>query len=306
MLYDILIIDDDFSLDLSKIEREEWGKEHQDKEYPDAVKILYKLIKKRLRVTCTTGYPDLEKFTRADLSRIRFIFLDLQLNIEAEVASVSYQNKGILSNLMGIIDKLNQNITEKEVLIFSNSKFLVKNEGLVNNLEKALQKKYNGKYKVEEIKQKNNISNKQINLLLERNLHIYCKSLIINQAIEVEKNFDKRLSTQDCFKDKISFESKYKVFKNAFSTSPDDKKEILLLKEIRNKLAHTEANLREIKDDGLKKTFWKIIENQTHEGGNSSSIKFKNFDALIKYVESIDELIVRLNKMKTSNKTKSK
>lgn len=280
MLYDILIIDDDFSGDSDS---REWS--------DNANKLLCDLLRDNLRVTWTTGeVDDLKKLEAKDLSSIKNIFLDLHLqgiNNNSEV-------KDINGKIMGILQKINPHIESEQVTCYINSKYTEENYGDqgTHDLESKLATDFSKKYSLSKIEsRKNALNDEQKDCLLENNLDIYRKTLVINKAIEVEKVFDEVLSLSDNAKEKIDFSSKWLVFQSQFLTEKNDdnkklKKQVQLLQQIRNILAHNEGNLDGKGDDEMRRTFWSIVCGKE----KIDEITIENFGALVKYVQSINGL----------------
>lgn len=276
MLYDILFIDDDFDADAGT---KDWKK--------NAQKLFLELVRDNLRVTYTTGeLGDLNHLGSKDLSCIKYIFCDLHLTGIYE--DNPDKLKKIKSKLIGIFNKLDKHIQSKKITVFINSNFQKEDW---KDLEDSLTAETNKHYTFTPLNKKNILSDRYRTELLEENLNLHVKSLIINAAIEVEKIFNHRLETGD-FSDVISFEDKLKKLKPTITGSNGITKtqllqQIKLLQQIRNKLAHTENDLKSIKDEGVRKIFWKIISKNQ---GNQDPIEFKSFANLTKYLEHIEEL----------------
>ncbi len=279
MLYDILIIDDDFC-----------GEESDSEGWSDnACKLLFDLTRDNLRATGTSGEnDDLGKFTLSELSSIRYIFLDLHLQGITEIS----QPKQINSKLIGILEKINPSITTDQVTCFINSKYVDQNYGYEGqqDLENKLQSEFTGKYCLEVLKNKNELPEEQKEEIKKNQLEIYAKTLIINKALDVENIFDEKLKLSTSAKEKIDFQSKYLVFQSQCMNGLEEhkhlKKKIQLLQQIRNKLAHSAMDeLSKIPGDAMKKLFWEI-QNGTGNT-NPQPIKFENFESLKKYLDSL-------------------
>ena len=269
MLYDILIIDDDFKLEkasqYNNLKSEEISQ-------TNAIELFNNLIRENLRVTWTTGeLEDLKKLRSKDLSAIRYIFLDLHLNL-----GFSQKSKSVTSDIIGILAELDKRFKKDKISILINSNFLKeeKEKKTINELKTAILKEYNGKYNIEEIETKNNLSDEQKIELRKNNTEALSKSLIIGKAIELEKVFNEALKLSSKAQERVNFGSKFYVFQSQFLKEDDEAtkqkiKEIQLLQQIRNKLAHTDGELN----------------------------KFEDFSQLIKYAQSIDKLIEKIKEM---------
>ncbi|SMN11033.1 hypothetical protein SPBRAN_1248 [uncultured Candidatus Thioglobus sp.] len=267
MLYDILFIDDDFSED--KITKADML---------DVRTLFFELVRSNLRVTYTTGeLDDLKKLCNKDLSCIKYIFCDLHLT---GIQAGENKFKDIGSKLAGIFDTLNKYIQSDLVTVFINSNYIQdwKEVKKILKIDKRYQFKINTK--------KNKLSEKNKKQLLQDNLELHSKSLIINKAVEVERIFDKKLSLSSSTCQKLDFSHKYLVFQSQHDVENGVKKQIQLLQQIRNKLAHADNDLQGIQDDNLKETFWGIISNVRKK----DKIEFKEFGFLAEYLTHIEEL----------------
>ncbi|MGI9392268.1 MAG: hypothetical protein ACR2N8_01855 [Parvibaculales bacterium] len=288
MLYDILIIDDDFG-------------DNSDSKVPsdNANTLLTQLIRENLRVTWTTGeLEDLGKLTKKDLSTIRYIFLDLQLfGFHPEKG---YKN--VNSKLIGIFSEIDSLIKcEDQVTCFINSKISQESyydEAGKQDLEEGLRKNLYNRYTVESINTKNKLSDEQQDKLRKNNLQIYLKSVVINKSIKLEKIFEKMLHMNRELADSTPFERKFTDFKKKFILSTKEKMRIKLLQKIRNSVAHTDCDLSGITDSGMQEEFWEIVINIKKM---SKPIQFENFDKLITYISSIDQLCETLLSVKKKN-----
>ena len=279
MLYDILFIDDDFD---KQADSETWNS--------NAQKLFLEFVRDNLKVTYTTGeLDDLKKLGDKDLSCIKYIFCDLHLMGISDESTVA-NRKEIISKLIGIFKNLAENIKSPKITVFINSKFSKEWPDTKKDLEGALREKDLARYSVVLIKEKNKLSDPNKQQLLKENLDFYLKSLIINKAIEVERVFDKKLKLSPTSKEKITFESKFYVLQSQFKLEATIKSQLQLLQQIRNKLAHTDNDFSTIKDESMKKKFWKICSEQE----STDNIEFKDFNQLMKYIESIDELIEKM------------
>lgn len=297
MLYDILIVDNDFS---GESESKEWN--------DNAKKLLCDLIADNLRVIWTTGESeDLRRLKEKDLSTIKYIFLDLHL--VGITNSSSY--KQINSTLLGVIQAINGFVRVENVTCFINSKYFSNDYGSkgATDLEEQLSKKFQKKYKLAIVEKKNSLSDEQKDELKNYLLVVYAKTLVINKALDVEAIFDTKLEIDDKLKDVITFDNKYKKFKEAIKTNKGttksltsyQTKQIKLLQKIRNTLAHSSIdNLQKITDKDSIKKFWKL-QNQQQQG----AIQFNNFTSLIQYLQSVDTLCEELKELKVTNENKA-
>ena len=121
MLYDILIIDDDFSENFKSQELALWD---EKKPYPDAYELLLDFIKNNLRVTYTTGeIDDLNRLLAKDLSAIQYIFCDLYLEAQDPFGT---DYKTINSKIVGILEKVNSLLKQEKIILYINSKNIEK------------------------------------------------------------------------------------------------------------------------------------------------------------------------------------
>lgn len=288
MLYDILFIDDDFD-----------KQEDVVTSGVDARTLFFELIRDNLRVTCATGeFDDLERLSKKDLSCIQYIFCDLHL---LGISGNSTRHRDIISKLVGIFKHLAQKINSEQITVFINSQFSPDWKKVKNRIESEFTKGDQKRYSFQLIGKKNKISNKVRKDLLKQNLDIHIKSLIINKAIEIEEILDEKLRLSDSARERLNFESKYLVFQSQFlNKSKIDitiKKQLTLLQQIRNKVAHTNNDLKKIKDGSLRKEFWRIL-------GKNTPAKYINFDTsddLLKYIDSIGKLGEKIGNAQEKN-----
>ena len=293
MLYDILIIDDDFIDDGG-------SNKGSESENPNAKQLLLDLIKQNLRVTFTTGEKeDLDKLKYKDLSAIRYIFCDLHL------AGWQYGHsyKNINSKLLGILGEIGTEIVSREVTLFINSKFAEnKDYGdagkkyLEDGLKKTIPAK---KYTTEVIEGKNQLTELQKKELQEAMLPFYAKALIITKATEVENLMAKAVGPEGLCGEKISFDGKFWCYEHKILKKEGEfigegeavRKKIELLQRIRNQLAHSDK----LEKIGRKpqKTFWKIVSGKEE----ARAIEFEDLNALGKYRCSLDDLNALMSKM---------
>ena len=280
MLYDILIVDDDFSSNSPL------------KVGDNAYELLRDFKRDNFRATWTTGeQDDLKKLGHVELSTIKYIFCDLHLKGISQRSSY----KEINSKIMGILDKIKDNIKSKNITIFINSKFINYknyNKNGFNDLKLKLKKDIYCKYKLKKINKKNILSDYKKKVLEKTVIEIHAKILIINKAIEIESIFDKKLKIQNFFRNKINFNMKFKVFTDKFLSSSSDKNirlEIELLQQIRNKIAHSPMGDLEKINKKMSSIFWKIVSSKKND-----PIKFEDLKSLSKYIKSVDDLCDRL------------
>jgi len=267
MLYDILFIDDDFE---NQSNSQEWEK--------NAQKLFLDFVRQNLRVTYTTGeLEDLKKLKSKDLSCIQYIFCDLHL---IGISGNRSTNKDIASKLLGIFKELAPQIKSEKITVLINSQFR-------KDWDPRFTENIDDRYKFELIENKNVIPDKNIQELLRQNLETHLKSIIINKAIEVERIFDKKLSIDKKFVDVITFENKNKKFLKKFTFDRKIKRQISLLQQIRNKVAHTDNKFVDITDNGVRKEFWHICLGEE----KTDDIEFEDFEQLMKYIESIVKLM---------------
>lgn len=274
MLYDILIIDDDFSIEDDPLS---WNQ--------SANKLLLDLIRDNLRVTGTSGEDaDIEKLGTKDLSSIRYIFCDLHLKGIGEFDDF----RTINSKLTGIITKLFPKFSGAHfpITIYINSNFYTEGHGYgpagMTHFKHALEREFGEKIFIENTptkdSQKNVLTEGQKEQLIQYTLQIYLRDIIIKKAIEVEGVLDCKLrltADKDAMR-YVKFNSKRLVFEAQFlgdGSYEGLKSELHTLQAIRNKLAH--GNINNDKP--------KIIND-----------KFKTIEDLGKYITSIDTLIENL------------
>ena len=253
MLYDILIIDNDFDPD----EGTETG------EGNNANELLRDLVRDNLRVTWTTGEKaDLERLGEKDLSRIKYIFLDLHL--QGTEGNASY--KTINSKIIGIVNKIDNRIDTESVTIFVNSKYIDDNYGEdgIDNLKSTLASE-SDKFTVDTIQpEKNKLTEEQRSVLHRTSIHSNARNYIIASAIKVEEALVKRLDIPEYIAEELTLNLKYRIFKNRFECGGKLGEHFTRLQKMRNVLAHRAKN---------------------------KDIAFDSFDDLYKYLRSIDELI---------------
>lgn len=285
MLYDILIVDNDFL--------PETNSTITDK---SAFALLLDLIGRNLRVTCTSGEgPDAENLKLKDLSAIKYIFCDLYLN--GITGNSNYQS--INSKIMGIIKTWEPYFCESRITIYINSDFIYKENGQygdegVQNLRDSLEKKFEGKFSVD-INEEKNALREHEERLRKLNLQVYLKSMIINKAVEVEKVFSDKLCLSSDARRNIGFQEKLLTFESQFLISKDLKKQVSLLQKIRNGLAHMDADNDQFNEVGSKyySLFWGKILGTSQE----DKVRFNNVDDVAKYIKSIDELVENLREV---------
>ncbi len=284
MLYDILIIDDDFSgetvldeLTLSSAAQgnsASWGN--------TIMPLYFDLTRDNLRVIWSTGeMADLKKFDKYQLSTVKHIICDLHL---AGMEGTT-NNKTIISKIAGIISKLDGNFGEKNISFLINSKY--EHPGIENELRAELNREYQNKYTVGAFSEKNAITDKQKQELLGTSLLSHIKEQVIKKHLEVERCLNERIKIEDTVIEndvlrELSFYSKHKIVKQNFNLNGHNEK-IKRLNESRNYIAHTEINLLgEL--TGIKNL------------ANKNNKIFKNFSDLTGYLDEIDDLTTIVRK----------
>lgn len=301
MLYDILIIDDDFDNSSTKgsLAEESWK--------TNANFLLRKLIKDNLRVTWTSGEDHAQKMGRKDLSIIKYIFCDL----EFDSSGMPFNYKAANSNLVAIFEKLLPKISADSVTIYINSLHSenYQERGKLH-FESALKKEFEEEFEKEfrvilGSGVKNNLNKEQIKELTEHAIQIQLRFVVISKAIEVEEVMNKKLKLNSRDKRYKTFDTKKIQFKENFCLSKINTQKIDLLQGIRNNVAHKETANLEIKlgDKSLHKVFWKILDNGS---GIDQPIRFEKFEDIVKYIESIDPLIEIMDNTKKKKSTKNK
>ena len=282
MLYDILIIDDDFSgetvfddMRLSQSNSQNSGSAPWD----DTIMPLYfHLTRENLKIIWSTGErDDLETLTKYQLSKVKHIICDLHL---AGIIESTTDHKTIISKIAGIISKLNGNFGEKNISFLINSKY--KHPGIEDELRTELNGKYQNKYTVRVFSEKNAITDEQKQELLDTSLLSHIKEQVIKKHLEVERCLNEKIEIKDAaIKDKVlrelSFSSKHKIVKKIFVLGKHNKK-IERLNESRNYIAHTKINL--LSDLTSIKNL-----------ANNNNRIFKDFSCLADYLCQIDQLI---------------
>ena len=302
MLYDILIIDDVLGENFVGQELEATS-DFNDK-YLDFVRcqrLINEFIRERLRVTWTTGeLDDIRNLKVQDLSTIQHIFLDLHL--AGINANDSY--KSINSKILGIFAEINELLKSSMIICHLNSKYRSgKNyaeEGR-KDLENKFHEKFGYKYSIQVVEEKNSLSDTQKNNLVDYSLKLYVRNLIINKAAHVESIFDEKLKLTPSAIARLAFHDKFLVFQSQFLTKNKKdrflKKQIQLLQQIRNVLAHTDNAIGNIciRDDEcstLRNTFWQVSTDKNIQSVDNEvdEVKFTNFNHLADYISSIDNL----------------
>ncbi len=279
MLYDILIIDNDFANDPLSFEPKKNTKDDKDDKDVNAKNLLLALVQKNLRVTFTTGEKEeLEKFDKKDLSEIKFIISDLHLQ------DMTGNFKSINSKIFSIINYLNNYFSEEQITIYINSKYInldYGKEGL-NDLKNIIRDTYKDKFIVDKYESKNNISEDSDAKLLKRNILHYQRSLIINKAVEVVELIESKLEMCKYCKENKVFDKKISLLATEFSLESGNKvvKELNALKGIRNALAHK----RDLKES-LNSQWMDILKDKIDETGS-----FKTLNDLAQYIKELDQL----------------
>lgn len=279
MLYDILIIDDDFSGEtvLGEIELNSKTSSNNSTWEQTIMPFYFELIRDNLKVIWSTGeLDDLEKLNESHLSKVQYIICDLHLLGIKETD----ENKNITSKIMGILEKLNDKLNGK-ISFLLNSKYIDKHKNIEQELEEGLSKKYPEKYSVTKFSEKNAITEEQKQALLDVSLLSHIKEQIITKHLEVERCLNEKITKNDRVLNELSFFSKKKIVCQTHSLN-GCKNKITKLNESRNAIAHTQINsLDELKN----------IKNI-----DSDIKKIKCFKGLFKYLKKIDDLIADITK----------
>ena len=294
MLYDILIIDDDFNLKNRK-ERKKWD---SSKPYPEAGNLLYTLSSQHLRVYATTGDDKgLEKLGVIELSTVRFIYLDLSFTQPSSMA-IDVNFEEMVDGIESIFGQITEHISSPSVKVRINSKLPPSEQDeCVKQLEEAF--KQDDKYSKFEILprddaslRKNELTPDEIADLQQHHIQTQMKPLIINAAIEIEGSFEDRLCFGNIPREVIDLSSKFKVFESIFVVDSPDKSQFRLLRELRNKLAHTTpvSSRLEGLDSDYRKTFYEILNGKKKPEKGYPDVEFKSFKDLAKYLESVAKL----------------
>ena len=267
-------------------------------------KFINNLIRDRLRVTWTTGeLDDLTKLREPELSAIQYIFLDLHLTGISE--NNSY--KDINAKILGIFANVDEFLEHDKITCYLNSKYRSSRsyaEEGKKDLEEKLRKKFDAKYHVKIVEDKNHLSKKQKNELIGYSLKLHARNWIIIKSIHVESVLDSKLKLVESEKINKSFYDKSRDFASRFliksGRNKDLSRQIELLRKMRNALAHTEntSNYIDIEDkDGkLRNIFWCI----TTDRSTQDKIRFTDFDHLVSYISSIDILCDSLKQVNNS------
>lgn len=285
MLYDILIIDDDFSGE-TVLDEMALSAETQDNRasWNNTIMPLYfGLTRENLKVIWSTGeLEDLEELDKSQLSSVKYIICDLHLLGIAHDAT----NKIIVSKIRGILDALKNTLGDNVISFLVNSKYIDDHSKIEGNLQTTLNEKYPNKYTVKAFPKKNAITYEQKQGLLDASLLSHIKEQVIKKHLEVERCLYEKIKTEDAaIKNevlrKLSFISKYEKVKGAFDLKGANKA-IERLNKSRNHIAHTEINsLGDL--TGIKNL-----------ADNKNKI-FKKFQDLTNYLDEIDELIDRIS-----------
>lgn len=285
MLYDILIIDDDFSGE-SVLDEMALSAETQDNRasWDNTIMPLYfGLTRKNLKVIWSTGeLEDLEELDKSQLSSVKYIICDLHLS---GIDHPNATNKTIVSKIQGILDALKGRLGDNDISFLVNSKYLDDHPKIEGNLQTTLDEKYPDKYTVEAFSEKNVITEEQKQELVDASLLSHIKERVIKKHLEVERCLDEKIEIEDDAISngvlrELSFSSKHKIVKGAFELKGDNSA-IVRLTESRNHIAHNEINsLGNL--TGIKNL-----------AGNNNKI-FKKFQDLTDYLDKIDKLIAKI------------
>ena len=314
MLYDILIIDDEFKLLEEKSDDGNIVIPRTLLSLEDGITALglyFHFLKERLRVTYTTGLEgDLKRLEREDLSEIQYIFCDL---VFEEIPMPNMTHKNINSNVMGILKEilakakpLNQNDIELYVFSGHVAESIYGDEG-VEHLSNSI----NSSKSTERIKLVEPYIDKQkswikeiTDKLTKYNIHRYQRNAVIGKTIEIENRIcekakheakcdikkyrSKECTPQKCNAEKCckrSFSQKIGLLEDEYKGKETEllNKKLHLLREIRNHLAHKE------KDESIckciKERFNKIYGNKIEMPDN-----LKKFKDLMDYIEEAHKL----------------
>ena len=291
MIYDILLIDDDFGTsDEEDNEVVDWNIKNKGEEYPHAKNLLNQFIRKNYRVTYTTGEQvDLDKLHDKDLSVIKFIFCDL--NLESDI-NFEYKQKN--SKIIGILNKINKHCLQEEFFLFINSKYHREldygNEG-IKDLTSSLEKQFKQKIDVILLNDKNELLEEHDKILIKSSIYSYQKSLIIDKAIEIDKSIDKKLLFDEVFAHRFHFDQKIQALRDKFKlkkTSLGSQLEQLRL--LRNKLAHM-SSLSEIFNQEFIQTFKSVTKIELDNSG------FVTLEDLSCYIKSLDDLKTKIESL---------
>ena len=285
MLYDILMIDDDFSL----------TNDSKDVSWTEnAIHLYLKLVRKNLRVIWTTGeIEDLKRLDASHLHSIKHIICDLHLTGIKERDS----NELIISKIMSIFKELNDNLKEEKITVYISSKYIQEHQGIDIELPERVSSRYKDKYKILIFTNKNAIEPTAEKALIEEALLNHVKNQIISKHAELDRCIgDTFLNNKEPEKEEhrnkheklyrklhkyLSFPQKLDIAKN-FSPVALDQNLIGKFNSIRNQIAHEPVNsLRELR---------------AKEG-----LPLDTFSNLSKTIEKIDSIIknIELTKPKT-------
>ena len=274
MLYDILIIDDDFSgetvLDEMEINTKTTPPTTAWKQ--TVFPFYFELIRDNLKVIWSTGeLDDLEKLDKHHLSKVKYIICDLHLLGIANTSS----NKNIITKIKGIIDKLDSNLCKTNIKFLINSKYIDDHPAIDEELRKKLGKKYS----VSVFSGKNAITHEQKLALVDMSLLSHIKEQVIKKHLEVERCLNKKITDNNIVLEELSFFSKHKIVKKTYNLNGHNKK-IDRLNKLRNTIAHTQINSL----------------NDLTNINNIDIRNIKQFSNLFAYIDTIDELITNITK----------
>ncbi len=270
-------MDDDFSKDSNALYSEE-----------NANRLLFDLIRANLRVTYTTGEEaDIGKFTKKDLSEIKYIFSDLDFDLLGR--GMTGGHKSINSIIVSKIKKMNKHLREKEITVYINSRNIDSEyygKDGIKHLEESLHEIWNNKFKITKYKHKNKLPAKHKKILKTNNILYHQRNLIITKAIEIEEEIGEKMGMCIHCQDALDFNTKTKLLRIKFSRTNTDSTiaQIHLIKELRNKLAH-KRGLDEKLNSPFIKTLKTVMGEKIDVTGN-----FKSFAQLVRYTNSLDKL----------------
>ena len=290
MLYDILMIDDDFSLTNSD-ENITWEK--------NAILLYLNLVRENLRVIWTTGeIEDLKRLDASHLHSIKHIICDLHLTGIKDGDS----NELIISKIMSIFKELNDNLKEEKITVYISSEYIKEHKGIDIELPERVISRYKDKYKIRKFTNKNAIPEGIKEKLKNEVLLFHVKNQIISKHAELDRCIgDTFLNNKEPEKEEhrnkheklyqklhkyLSFPNKLDIAKN-FSPVALDQNLIDKFNSIRNQIAHEPVNsLRELRAkeglpldtfSNLSKTIEKIDsiikKHRTNKAQNSYMIK---------------------------------
>lgn len=290
MLYDILIIDDDFSGE-SVLDNMDTPSKDIDNAWKLTIMPLYfDLIRDNLKVMWTTGeVDDLNKLNDCQMSSVEHIICDLHLS----GIKPTSDSKAVISKIMGILKRINKQLENEEVYFLVNSKYVEKHLDIEAELQKELQNNFANKYIVEVFKEKNAITPQQKQKLLDASLLSYTKEQIIKKHLEMERCLGDKIEVKneemkELTLKELSFNSKHKIVKKYFKLNGYNTK-IKIFNELRNIIAHSNTNLDEINESDYLKSLIKELNG------------LNKFSDLIVFIQSVDRIISVIKEVNLKN-----